>query len=274
MKILIKLLPAVALIIFLYGCSAGLEMTSGWKENTVKIDGNSDEWAGSLKQIPDKNLAVGFKNDDQFLYMCLVINDPTKLMAMMHGGFFVWFEPENEKNTFGIKYPVPNLFSDKESMPMMDKSPDREKMQERIAKDFDKQKEMVIINSDNYPLGQFPVSNNKEGINAKIGFEGEGRFVYELQVPLAEKNNFVYKIDSRAGEKLNVRFETGEIERGKPGDDKGGMMRPEGGGGQMPPGGGGQMPGGRGMRGGMPGMRNAGDATINFSVELLLTGSN
>ena len=271
MKILIKLLPAVSLIIFLYGCSAGIEMTSGWKENAVKIDGNSEEWAGSLKQIPDKNLAVGFRNDNEFLYVCLVINDPTKLMAMMRGGFIVWFEPERTENTFGIKYPVPNLFTDKESIPIMDKPSEREDMQKRIVKDFDKQKEMVIINSDNYPLGQFPVSNNKEGINAKIGFEGEGRFVYELQVPLAAENNFVYKIDSRAGEKLNVRFETGEIERSKFGDDKGGMMRPGGGGGEMPPGGGGQMPGGRGS---MPGTRSIEDSSINFSVELLLTGSN
>lgn len=269
MKILTRLLPAIALLAFLYGCSAGLEMSSGWKNNTVNIDGSTDDWTGSLKQIPEKNLAVGFRNDNEFLYMCLVVNDPPKLMAMMRGGFIVWFEPEKTENTFGIKYPVPNLFTDREQMPMMDKPSDREKMQERIAKDFDKQKEIVIINSDKYPLGQFSVSNNKEGINAKIGLESSGRFVYELQIPLAAKNNFIYKIDSHAGDKLNVRFETIEMERGKFEGNKEGMMR---GGGEMPQGGG-QMPGGRGMKGGMPRKRDTGDESINFSVELLLNNS-
>ncbi len=224
----------------LAGCSSSGQLTSVWNENVVVVDGNSAEWLSELKHDKDNGIAYAFRNDKDFLYMCIVFIEPSKLM-LMRSGAIIWFESEDESKTFGIKYPLPKLSAEIEEQNLDREMFNRENINEKIKQYFLKQTELSVVNKDKYPLGQFPIISNKEGIQVKVGYSND-RFVYELRVPLRDNKNHLYRIDAELGENLSVKFETEESELGK---IVGGGMPERGG--MMPPGGGQRTQQGKGM---------------------------
>ena len=103
------MISSLFIIVFsLSGCSSTAELQSGWDAGAVKIDGNISDWENGLHPVKDEGVSLGFKNDDKYLYICLVTNDRAKIMQMMRAGFIVWFTPQSgNPETFGIKYPMP-----------------------------------------------------------------------------------------------------------------------------------------------------------------------
>lgn len=61
------------------GCSGVKETTGSWRNNEIKIDGDISDWQNTLESVPDKKFAVGFKNDDKFLYISLITGDRMKI---------------------------------------------------------------------------------------------------------------------------------------------------------------------------------------------------
>lgn len=248
-SVLLALLTSLLTI----SCSSSDTLISNWDNNNVIIDGSSEEWLKDLKHDSDNKIAYGFKNDSEFLYMCIVFDEPSKLL-LMRAGAIVWFEGEDDSKTFGIKYPLRKLSDDRNEQNINRELLNRENPNERIQKYFKNQNELSIVNNEKYPLGQFPIKMNKEGIQLQIGFYQE-RFVYELRIPLRNNNQYLYCVDADAGEKIVVKFETEEIDLERM-ENRGGM-RP------MP---GGQRPQqGRGQRLNIPDIE-----PLNFSVTVQL----
>ncbi|MEW6194892.1 MAG: hypothetical protein AB1521_07045 [Bacteroidota bacterium] len=232
-KNILKYLLLITLV-SLAGCGSSGQLTSIWDENVIAIDGNSAEWLSELKHDKDNGIAYAFRNDKDFLYMCIVFIEPSKLM-LMRSGAIIWFEGEDESKTFGIRYPLPGLSGEREGQNFDKEMFNRENINERTQQYFLKQTELSIVNKDKYPLGQFPIISNKEGIQTKVGYSND-RFVYELRVPLRGNKNHLYRIDAEPGENLSVQFETEEFDlekmRGGGKSERGDMMPP--GGGQRP----------------------------------------
>lgn len=207
------MISSLFIIVFsLSGCSSTAELQSGWDAGAVKIDGNISDWENGLHPVKDEGVSLGFKNDDKYLYICLVTNDRAKIMQMMRAGFIVWFTPQSgNPETFGIKYPMPPSLLGKDERESFNKE-----LYQRGSRDnvFDKmlkeKKEFQIINTDDFPLGQYPINNNI-GIKPKLSFNDE-RFVYELKVPLTSGNNNMYSLGSKPGEELSIKFETVEMD--------------------------------------------------------------
>ncbi len=213
-------------------CSSSANLQSKWANTEMKIDGDFPDWENSLHAIKDEGVSLGFKNDDKFLYLCLMTVDQGKMMQMMRSGFIIWFIPQNDDGKiFGIKYPMPHsmLSLDREERQDFNKDLFKpEKMQSMFSKMLGEKTEFQIINEESFPLGQYGLQN-KEGITAKLGYISE-RFIYELQIPLGTSNNYSNSIASQPGEKLKIKFETLESEfGGMLGDGMGTRMKPPGG---------------------------------------------
>ncbi len=258
--------------IFLNGCSGEKELLSNWTNQQIKIDGESSDWQNNLEYLKDDNVAIGFKNNNEFLYICLTTNDFRKVFPMFRGGFITWFEPENDGKTIGIKYPIHDDSNNNEHMPnSTDEIYNRQNPGEFISKMLYRQSEMQIVNEDKSLLTEISVENN-EGIQAKLGYNSD-RFIYELKVPLNDAK-YSYKISALPGEKIKIKFETEEPERSNfEGEKNGGMRRARGEG--EGEGEGGDFGGGRSGRGMGYGMRNGGGGfePLNFSVEVTLKKS-
>ncbi len=242
------------------GCSSTVELTSMPVPGSININGDATDWGTNLKYIPDQKAAVGISNDNNYFYLCLTTSDMTKVMPMFAGGFTVWLENEdNGDEEIGIKYPLHNIVN--ESRVMINPEEFREKGRGMlISKMIKNQDEIRILNKDNYPVTVISTSDSS-GLKAAIGYSND-QFVYELRVPLKVNNQNKYGINAKPGDKLLVKLETSEPDRGNFGGRGGGMRSPEG---EM---GGGFPGGGRGMR---PGGEERGPfEPIDLTLEVTL----
>lgn len=212
-------------LIFLNGCSGEKELLSNWTNRQITIDGEASDWQNNLEYLKDYNVAIGVKNDNKFMYLCLTTNDFTKVFPMLRGGFITWIEPENNSKTIGIKYPIHNNSYNDQVPNTTEEIYNRRNPGEFISKMIERQNELQILNEDKVLLNDIPIKN-KEGIEAKLGYHSD-RFVYELKVPLNDKN--AYKFNAIPGEKLNIKFETEEPDRKNfDGERKGDMRMSDG----------------------------------------------
>lgn len=261
---------SAALGIFFTGCSSEKELISNWRDKEVTIDGNASDWEGKLTYYTDYNAAVGIRNDDKNIYICLTTTDPMKVMPMFRRGFTIWLEPENDDSkTLGYKFP----FFDNGKMAQPEPRGEgggfnRENIEKMIGEMIKDQNEMQIFRKDKYPLTMISLQNN-EGIKAALGYDNN-EFVYELQVPL-KGTNYQYAVSAAPGEKLKIKFETDQRQGGE-----GNGGRRMGGRGGMRPGGGepggGELGGGQpGGEMGNPGMRRASFEPFNFTLNVTLT---
>ena len=105
------------LLLGLSGCSEPT-INSFWQTSEIKIDGSSNDWAGSLNYYEDEKVAIGVSNDNDFIYFCLATSDSDKIMRILRTGFTVWLDPKNsDGETFGVQYPIKRFDSE-----MMDRN--------------------------------------------------------------------------------------------------------------------------------------------------------
>ena len=88
------------------GCST-LQLESTWKDRDITLDGKGGEWLGAKYYFEDSAISVGLINDEQYLYVSMMTENPMIRAQIMRQGLIVWLDPEGGKNkTFGIKFPL------------------------------------------------------------------------------------------------------------------------------------------------------------------------
>ncbi len=226
-------------------CSSSQQFISTRPVNSIKIDGKSMDWEGSLESFPKEQYSVGFKNDDKYLYLCFITSDRDKIIKIMRMGMDVVFDsPNDASKNYTIKFPVinPGLF--RESVSVL--GPDalqKEGISLLFQDMLDKEFQFDLIQND--IMNTIPLKNN-ENIEVKAGTTNE-LFILELKVPLASTDSS-FPLGVLPGEKINIKFETvpsriafreaGNSDQNAPGGNSGGNAR------------GGRGGGGRGGRGG------------------------
>ena len=224
------------LILFLFllvGCgNSKLELNSNWREREITVDGKNEDWLGAMLFFEEDNVSVGLLNDENFLYICMIVEDQFMRTQVMRQGFTLWFDPEGGKEkTFGIKYPLgmqasrTGLRRDEQSMERSRQAPRRPMV------------ELEILGPGKDEVKKMPIAEAK-GIDINVEFSS-GMIVYELKVPLIQSEQHPYAIGAEAGSSVGIGLETSKMERSE--------MRRQMSGGR----GGGGMTGG--MRGGAGG---------------------
>ncbi len=267
-------------IILTFNSCGDVELTSTWRNNEIKIDGNRLDWKDNIKFLKDEGVGVGILNDNHNLYLCLTLNDQSKMFPILRNGFTVWFDsPNNDKKTIGIEYPLSKKSGD------ISRRLNREDMgegqnfnpQNMINRIIKNQKEFLVVNKDKFPLTEHWIGSDST-IQVKMGFH-DYQLVYELKIPLADSAaRNLYYVDAKPGQTLKIGFQTGEIERKSPADRNGGFRMNEGGeGGESGESGerpeGGMYPGGGRRRPGMDkGERRSGESfkSLDFEAEVKL----
>jgi len=244
------------------GCSSVPEVTSTLNHNDIIIDGNQQDWGTSFIPVKNDNVAVGFRNDGENLYVCMITSDNQKIVKILSQGLTVWLYPSDSKDAIGIQYPVKKTMEEMH-VAREDNSTNPEDINGRIQHLLSIQNELIIVDDNN--IGIYSSSPNAEkGFKAKIGYS-MNQLVYELKVPLKGNKEFSQVVlNAKPEDKIGVTFETGKMENNKGGDQKG--ESGEGGGGRR--GGGGGMGGSRGSgmgRGGNGGRTSGNPSGRDFS---------
>lgn len=186
----------------LNGCSSTIQMTSSWNDKTITIDGSDADWGTTLKPIANSPVAVGIRNDGEFLYVCLSTQAPFLQAQILNGGLTVWFDPKGEtEETFGIRFPLRG-----ENTP-------RWNPREPLAANFQffepSFQELALLGPENqqeiFSLLQI------KGIKMKMGAT-EKSLVYELQIPLRSSAEIPHAVGILENQILGIGFQTPEFD--------------------------------------------------------------
>ncbi len=252
-------MAALALAIGVAG-SGAKQLESKWRNVDVKVDGQGTEWDGATTDFNDEQLTLGLRNDGEYLYVGLFVQNPFTQSQILTSGFTIWFDPAGgTAKTFGIRYPlgVPVNVRSAFVRALMD-GENADSLAKVYAALPDK---MELLDSAEGRGVSVPVRDH--GIEVAARAEHD-LLVYELKVPLVASADAPRAIGVQPGQKIAIGIETAQVmghrERqggrgsGEGGGPGGGEHRggPEGGG----QGGEGRGPGGdsggRGGHGGGP----------------------
>lgn len=104
---MIYLIPTIFSTLLLSGCGSTIDLTSSWKEREIIIDGNRSDWSGKTTYYEKHDISLGFRNDQDFLYLCVFTSNRSTQMQILSGGMTVWLDPEgNENKQFGFRFPI------------------------------------------------------------------------------------------------------------------------------------------------------------------------
>ncbi len=238
-KFLVNLLILSLALIMLIGCST-LQLESTWKDRDITLDGKGGDWLGAKYYFEESAVSVGLINDDQYLYVSMMTENPMIRAQIMRQGLTVWLDPKGGKNkSFGIKFPLGRQGGEPEeermeTRAMLDEMA-REEMMQRLQ---ELMTELEVLGPDEEMLGRMDI-DDAEGIEVKMRNAG-GTFVYELKIPLSTSEEYPFAVGVEPGDVIGVGFLSPKMQMQRPKGMRGGGM----------PGMGGQ--GGRG--GGMGGM--------------------
>lgn len=213
----------------------------------VTIDGKSDDWRGSLYYSEDGQFNVGFLNDRDNLYVCLVVSDRFKRAQILMCGLTVWFDPKGgERKAFGIRFPLSGPPGERPLRPDIETNED---LLESIPPES--LSELEIVDGTSGKPVRIKIS---ETMGLKVAASSEnGLFVYELRIPFVKTPETPWAVGTQPGKSVGIGFDTSKLETGSMRPDRMGGMQ---GGGRNPMGG-----GYMGGRRGMGGMGNYGPGT-------------
>jgi len=214
------------------------------QEDPVTVDGVAEEWRGEMTYLDGPDMHVGARHDGTYLYLCFSTVDPGVGRMAMGRGLVLRLDPKGG-DPFKIQFPVGVIGP---GGPMPDpRSHDRERMQRQFEEGLD----TFVLFAPRLDERQYVPVDNDFGISMSATVE-EGRFVYELKVPLVKSEFHPYAVEAIPGSTIALRLDTPEIEFDAARQPRGGMGPGGGRGGRGPGGARGGM-GGRPPAGGMGG---------------------
>lgn len=191
------------LLLCVGGCGS-LQLASQWSDNTINVDGKSDEWTGKTEPMGSKKLTIGFANDTNYVYMMLSTGDRTMSRMLMIRGLNVWFDSAGGRNkTFGIHYPL-GILSGRSTGGRGTQTDPLSALKGNTALS-----ELEILGSVNDNRRAMPIAA-AGGIQARINYS-ESSLVYELRVPYTTGERFPFSIQARSGSLIGVGLETPDM---------------------------------------------------------------
>lgn len=204
-----------------------------WPQRQIIIDGKSDDWSGALSFVEKEQLSLGFFNDQDSLYLCLIAEGNFTRDQILRGGLTVWFDAEGgKKKNFGIRYPL-GAFAREMQKPGEMRNPE----ETNELPPAEAMNELEIIRSKKAEPERMEVTKAKDnGLEIMVA-PSSGLVVYELKIPLLAKEGQALAVGAKPGAVVGIGFETSkpDLSRmkrgGMAGMPGGGMGRPGMGGG-------------------------------------------
>jgi hypothetical protein len=213
-----KTVVAVALtpLVLSAGCKT-LELSSGWRDFDIAIDGSGNEWSDRTTYLENEDVAVGLCNDDDYLYMAIMTSSPSVQQQIGMAGLTIWLDPTAQnKKTMGIRFPQ-GLDAADLPRPGPGERPDPRKSIE-AALDASTQ-EIQILGPGRNLRNRFDTDNAFD-VHVSFG-RARGAVVYEMRLPLKKDPDHPYAADARPGDSIAVGIDSPEFDLGSRGGGPG-----------------------------------------------------
>jgi hypothetical protein len=185
---------------------------SQWTDTAPRIDGAADDWAGLELAPQSLGVKVGFKNDDQYLYVQFLFTDPKALTSVEATGMTIYFDVQGKKSKDrGINFRRLQMTPD-EFIAFL------EQKQGPLSEDQKKQYRANPRYSVFYygmiskGVKHVQQAEEREGILPAVfryAPQPNRAVLFEFAVPLARATDLAPGIGTQAGQTVKVGFEWG-----------------------------------------------------------------
>lgn len=171
---------------------------SHWS-NKTDINGDLSEWGDSLSNyFPEQDLHYSFANDDQYLYIAILVKNKEKQIQAVHNGFKISINTDGKRNNgANLSFPIPDKVA---LSALSDQSHDKKHDVRKIA----------LKATKAYYVGGFPsildgpISiNNNYGIHAAATIDSADWLSYEAAIRLDQLNMKSFKETLAINIKIN-----------------------------------------------------------------------
>jgi hypothetical protein len=182
--------------------SETLQFTGAWRDRDVRVDGVDEEWRDIMQPVKGQHFSVGFLNDADALYVCVVTKDETTIRQMARQGLVLWIDPAGgKKKAFGLRFPAGPT-------PGRRRAPDREGTATDAAEaPSGAQGPVDVLGPGKNDVRE--VENDKSGISARLRVRGD-LLVFEMKVPLRKGSDVPFAPDLDPGAALRLELQTPE----------------------------------------------------------------
>lgn len=239
MKKYLVYLSAIIIVVSINGCNME-EIASNWDESVVAIDGDNSDWQSTpILSFKKPEIAVGVRNNDEFLYVLISFKEQSLIRLFLMSGVTLWIDQKGGKGKdIGLRY-----VSDFGLTGMMQ---GRGAMAGGRGGSGGRQlmRGLSIVKKDG--TAYYPTTE-ENAPSAALRSEFEA-YTLEFKIPLKKSDDLPYDSDILAGGIVGIGFEVSPPEaiRGRGGREGGEGGRGGGGRGGGGRGGGGRGGGGRG----------------------------
>lgn len=221
------------------------EIQSAWRDRTITIDGNGNEWNNALScYVDESRVLLGATNDFCNLYIRLSTSDRGLQRQLLHEGCTIWFDANGGKNkAFGLRHPMGRQMMPPQQIGEREPRVVNEQMDGMLEK---AQEQVEILQPGSAVASRIMSLDeaDKLGIELRMSVT-KGLLVYEVKVPLiCEDSSYPFVVAPHGVKTIGVGFAAGEASKGNrpTGRGPGGFGSGGGGPGGDFPGGGGGMP--------------------------------
>jgi hypothetical protein len=179
-------------------------LSSAWRGEPIRIDGNDEEWRGRMTALDKDRFALGLQNDGDAVYLCLTTRDRVLGTQIARQGLMVWLDPgpaRPRKHVFGVHFPIdPRLQAGRDPG-------GRWPPEGAEVDDWSQQAVGILGPAKGNPL-RVPIAD-AGGIAARVKFHGDV-LVYELRVPLHRAAPGPYAVNAEPGGSICLEIATPE----------------------------------------------------------------
>jgi hypothetical protein len=203
-----RLGPGIVLLAAVTTLQAKPSIDAAWDLGKVAIDGNADEWQGSMTFLEGPQVFVGARNDDANLALCFFTRDPEVGLRSVARGLVLEIRVKGEE-PLRIQFPL-GLFE--AGRPPKGGSVDT----------------ILFLGAGSADRRRVPVENDL-GVRARVNADASS-FTYEIEIPLARSGTHPYAVEARPGAEVSVTLEPPELDREAARREEGGAGAPRSGG--------------------------------------------
>lgn len=147
------------------------------------IDGQTADWADSLRYDPVSKLQYQVLNDSRTVYLRLKVADQGTQARVLRRGLTVWLDTTGRnQHQFGVRYPLGGVPAGAQVAP----DPSAPLADRRARRDLalTEMREMELLNYKGSKTPTLTDAQSQLGVKVALGFNAQDDLVYELAVPL------------------------------------------------------------------------------------------
>lgn len=187
-KLASRIIIASFALMSIISCSS-LKQNSTPINGEITIDADLQEWDGSTIYYDKVGTIVGLKNDDENLYLALIIRNQDVIKQIKMSGLQIWIDDagNNDKKS-GLKYPIGFAHNPDEMMRMPNEERPEGGMPMGIEFGLNDRLEEIKIIGSNDLIGSILNLRKTDKISAAIKYE-DNILKYELKIPFKKVDN-------------------------------------------------------------------------------------